>query len=204
VGKLLLDTTDRLFQMGTSGGAMVAFVRRHVAPTLAKAVLSQPTLRRLVLGGLTQTGIHYRTSSIVGQSAHAGDVLADGPVPGDRAPDAALIADEGVATRLFREIRGTRHQLLLFQGDLPGSEVESRSRTVRDAMQSSSDLADLHVIRSPSTSHGLRDSGEAHRRYGVRAAAQYLVRPDGHVAWRGPGWDPIELIAFCRRIELRA
>lgn len=205
VGQLLMETTDRLFQMGTSGGAMVAFVRRHVAPTLARAVLSQPALRRMVLGGLTQIGIHYRKSSIVGEAPHhPGHAFPEGPHPGDRAPDASLMDMNGEPTRLFKVIRGTRHQLLLFQGELSDQETVSRGAEVVAAAEAWAGLVDVNVVRTLSAPSGLRDSGDAHRRYGVQKPAQYLVRPDGHVAWRASGWDLTELLAFLRKIGLKA
>jgi len=41
---------------------------------------------------------------------------------------------------------------------------------------------------------------EAHAAYGLDEAALILVRPDGHIAYRGPADRPDGLRAYCERV----
>ena len=45
--------------------------------------------------------------------------------------------------------------------------------------------------------------GEAHAAYGIGdAAALVLVRPDGHIAFRGPADRPDLLCAYCAKVAV--
>ncbi len=191
VGEFLMQSTDRLFQMATSGGAVLSFVRRHIAPTLAKAVLHREGVRRFALSTIGQLGIQYRKSPIVREGSPR---LHEGLAAGDRAPDAGLLDSDGKPTRLFLQLRGLRHKLLLFGGSAaPQSDEVQQQLAARFP-----GLVDVHrIFRSESAvAAGLADAGIAHERYGVTEPAQYLIRPDGYIAWRAKGWSAEGLVQF--------
>ena len=65
VGRILVDTTDRMFGVVTAGGRLARFVRGRVVPVIGPvAVRLLPRLigGRRVFGYLSQTRIHYRMS----------------------------------------------------------------------------------------------------------------------------------------------
>lgn len=102
---------------------------------------------------------------------------ADGPRAGDRAPDAGGLRQHGVGfpLRLFDVLRGT-DPVLLLRGP---SDAGTRVAGLRVVAISEAAMDDRHGATM------LHDAaGEFAAAYG--GAAAWLVRPDGHIAWRGP------------------
>jgi hypothetical protein len=46
----------------------------------------------------------------------------------------------------------------------------------------------------------LDPEGEIHQRYGARSECLYLIRPDGHVGYRGQPADGDKLLAYLETI----
>lgn len=131
------------------------------------------------------------------------------PKPGERAPDATLIAADGASTTLFEHLynpdgRSWGWSLLGFDGRRPDAlddlrrafaEVAGwdwiRPRLVlAAAMPDSGDTPALSDL-----------DGEAHAAYGIGGeAALVLVRPDGHIAYRGRPDQPERLAEYCRKL----
>ncbi len=66
----LLETTDRLFQLGAGSEWYLAFLRTNVLPSVADYILSFDAVKKFVFPLISQIGINYRHSSL---SEHAGD-----------------------------------------------------------------------------------------------------------------------------------
>jgi 2-polyprenyl-6-methoxyphenol hydroxylase-like FAD-dependent oxidoreductase len=75
----LVATTDRVFQLATHEGSIAAFVRTHLVPRAAQAILGLDFTRRSAFRILGQLEISYRDSPL--SEGKAGDVHA-----GDRLP----------------------------------------------------------------------------------------------------------------------
>ena len=120
----------------------------------------------------TQILVNYRDSAWVRD-----DGGADGPRAGDRAPDAGGLRQHGVGfpLRLFDLLRGT-DPVLLLRGP---SDARTRIAGLRVVAVTEAAMDDRHGVTM------LHDAaGEFAAAYG--GAAAWLVRPDGHIAWRGP------------------
>ena len=161
VGKRLLRTTDRLFTLGASRNRAVMMLRNFLFPRLARAFLRTPAARRRGFRFISQLAISYPGSSIVGEAAG----LSDGPAPGDRMPDLPL---SGGAT-LHEKLRGPNFHLL----------VVTRSGGALPRI--ADDLVEPHLVTGA--------PAELYEELGVDERALYLVRPDGHVAYRSPRAD---------------
>ncbi len=200
VGEFLMKTTDRLFQMATGGGMVLDFTRRHVAPALAKAAIEHQAVRRFALMTLSQLGVEYRKSPIVGEVVGTNHVLGKEPLPGDRAPDAAVTDGAGRPTRLFLQMGGPRFHALLFAAGAGSAELLDLRRAYdRELQAKCPGLVDVLTIFRGASAEGLLDSaGYAHSRYGAAAVAQYLIRPDGYIGWRAAGWDVSGLLGHLR------
>ncbi|KAA8921140.1 MULTISPECIES: FAD-dependent monooxygenase [Xanthomonas] len=131
------------------------------------------------------------------------------PHPGDRAPDAAVIAQDGASTTLFAHLYNPDGvtwgwALLLFD-----ARQQDALMAMRDA------LAQLQAwewirprlilgktVPQAGDATALFDlDGVAHGAYGIEGdPAMVLVRPDGHIAFRGPLDAPQRLRAYCARI----
>lgn len=130
------------------------------------------------------------------------------PHPGDRAPDAEVVA-EGGATSLFAHIYNP-------DGETCGWSLLAFDGRKKDALPKlSSALADVKAWdwvrprlvlgaaeRTSDASIMLSDlDGRAHAAYGVDGTpALILIRPDGHIAFRGPAERPDLLRAYCDRV----
>jgi DNA-binding transcriptional LysR family regulator len=131
------------------------------------------------------------------------------PRPGERAPDAAVIAQHGACTTLFAHLYNPDGvtwgwTLLLFDARRQDALAAMRRALaqVRDWewMRPRSILG--KSVPEAGDATALFDlDGVAHGAYGIEGApALVLVRPDGHIAFRGPLDKPELLRAYCGRV----
>lgn len=192
VGEFLLRSTDRMFAVVTGGGAFGRLVRR-LMPTLAVRLLGAPIVGKRLARFISQTAIRYRHSALSTESPGARRLPSRAPRAGDRAPDVRL-ADE---CRLFDLLREPAHTLLLFSGASAAMGAEYAQLAEQIGARYGT-LVRTVVIRRPggATDDAVIDvSGAAHFRYGAEEGAIYLVRPDGHIGFRGAGSDADDLRA---------
>jgi 2-polyprenyl-6-methoxyphenol hydroxylase-like FAD-dependent oxidoreductase len=187
VGRRLLRYTDRAFGLFTrvvSGSAVAVWARRTVGAYLLPRLLASKRVRATIFHLVSQLGIRYRTSPAVTEGEPR---LRRGPRAGDRFPDAPVIRD-GRRTYLQEELSGP-HLHLLLCGTLEGWD---RTR-LTELSARFADLLTLHHVSASDEPGVLVDGrGEALSRLGLRddhGAAQYLVRPDGHIGFRCAGRD---------------
>jgi 2-polyprenyl-6-methoxyphenol hydroxylase-like FAD-dependent oxidoreductase len=190
VGHFLLRVTDRAFGIVTrfnSGGRLAMWFRRVVVGSMMRIVTPSSRVRRAAFGFVSQLRIRYRKSPAVSEGRPP---LADGPHAGDRLPDARLSID-GRATSLHEVVSAPRFHLLLC-GE--ASQWDGVTRSLGERHRS---LVAVHRIDRRAQPGVLADdAGEALQRLGVRSVAQYLVRPDGHVAFRCGGTDLGGVVAY--------
>ncbi|MGE3875419.1 MAG: FAD-dependent monooxygenase [Parvibaculaceae bacterium] len=138
----------------------------------------------------TQILVTYRgTPFVAGEASAAGD----GPLAGDRAPDAGGLTRTGLdfPLRLFDVIKGTGHVLLLRIED--AAQAEDAAALARDIGKTWGPLVRVAAIMRAALPDvpqlaGYRDAqGGFAKAYGGDARA-ILVRPDGHIGWRGASW----------------
>ena len=193
VGRRLLRVTDRLFDRMSTGNPVVTTVRNFVAPRIMPWVMSGQQGR--VFSFVSQTGIRYRRSPVVAQVTKGGGAaFRKGPRAGDRAPGAAL--PEG---HFLSRLRGTGWWLLGFCGRGEAAVEGARLRArLQGARASCPWITPLIVTGAPVSEVDAKDTisdpeGALHRRYGLTGPGIYLVRPDGHTAFRsaGEGIDPL-------------
>ncbi|WP_184409993.1 FAD-dependent monooxygenase [Xanthomonas translucens] len=131
------------------------------------------------------------------------------PHPGERAPDAAVIAQEGACTTLFAHLYNPDGvtwgwTLLLFDARRQDA-LEAMRRAlaqVRDWEWVRPRLILGKSVPEAGDATALFDlDGVAHGAYGIEdVPALVLVRPDGHIAFRGPCDRPELLWAYCSRV----
>ncbi|KQQ31067.1 FAD-binding monooxygenase [Duganella sp. Leaf126] len=172
-----------------------------------------PNIGELIQGtdDLQQLSVGYPDSPL--NDDHLGGLRAllhrHAPHAGERAPDAAVIAADGAATTLFAHLYNPDGYtwgwaLLAFDG---------RHQDAMPALQAAlAAVAPWEWVRGrlvlgaaappPADRSALSDlDGVAHAAYGVEdTPALVLVRPDGHIAFRGPLDRPDLLRAYCTRV----
>lgn len=102
VGQRLLQFTDRLFSVATSANPLVVWARNRLVPVFAPLILRTPARRKVAFRFISQLGIRYTGSSLVGDC-------------GERAPD-AIVAN---GNHLVDEFKHPLHHLVVF-GDGDG------------------------------------------------------------------------------------
>jgi len=186
VGRALLRSTDRIFSVFTrsmSSSAVAAWIRRNVVARVLPRVMRAERVRAAVFRFASELAISYRNSNVVLEGT---PTLVAGPRAGDRFPDADVHRD-GRATTLQREVVGPCLTLVLC-GD--ADAWNRHNEAVANVQARHNGLLTLHRLTRSAIAGALIDeSGEALTRLGVRDSAQYLVRPDGYIAYRCAGMD---------------
>jgi 2-polyprenyl-6-methoxyphenol hydroxylase-like FAD-dependent oxidoreductase len=182
VGRFLVRYTDRVFGLFTraiASGAVAGWVRRTIVPAVLPRVLRSRRLRAAAFRFLSELGIRYRRSPAVVEGEPR---LHRGPRAGDRLPDMPVTID-GSTVWLQEATVGPRLTLLLC-GD-PTAWAPDGLAALHAAYP---DLLTLRFLTRSALAGALVDAdGDALTRLDVRETAQYLVRPDGHVAFRCRG-----------------
>ncbi|HEX7119512.1 MAG TPA: FAD-dependent monooxygenase, partial [Longimicrobiales bacterium] len=183
VGRALLRTTDRAFGLFTramASSASAAWLRRVVVPRVLRRVLRSERIRSFAFGFISELRIRYRDSPLAVEGTPAPPA---GPRAGDRMPD-ARVTRGGRPTWLQQQLAGPHLHLLLCGP--PDRWDDARL----DALVARHDgLLHVHrLTRDAATGDALVDAtGTALERLGADDAAQYLVRPDGYIAYRQAG-----------------
>ena len=182
VGQFLLRYTDRLFSTFTramSAGPVATFARRVVVPHVFPRVFASRRIRRAAFAFVSELGIRYRTSPAVTEGEPG---QREGPRAGDRLPDAEVLVN-GRSTYLQQALAGPRLSLLLC-GDSRNWDSFELARLQERYPQ----VLTVHHFGALGSDGSFVDGkGKAFEGLGVRDIAQYLVRPDGYIAFRSSG-----------------
>lgn len=184
VGRTLLRATDRVFGVFArvvASRRTVTSLRRVMVRRVVAPALSSPRVRAFAFHFVSQLGIRYRKSPAVAEGEPR---LSKGPQAGDRLPDARLLRDGQPA--YLQEVLSSPYLHLL----LCGPVAEWNKVDVVKLAQDFSGVLTIHYLTREDSAGALVDAtGEALTRLGVARAATYLIRPDGHVAFRCGGAD---------------
>lgn len=194
VGRFLLRVTDRVFGSFVrliSPGRVVRFAQRQVVPRVLPRIVASRRLRAAAFRFVSELAIRYRRSPAVAEGRPR---LRGGPRAGDRLPDLPVSRD-GAPTSLQRALAAPALHLLLCG---PVGAWEARAVTaLRERFGEWLDVT--HVTRDGVTGLSGDDALDALGIGGDVVAAQYLVRPDHHVAFRCASTDLTELYAYLER-----
>src|ERR687893_434353 len=210
IGQRLLRTTDRMFNVAATHNPLFIRLRNFLMPRVLPRVMGRRSLRARAFRFVSQLGIKYPDSPIVGEELDGADrVFRRGPAAGHRAPDGPLRLDgNDRPSSLFSRLRGTSHHLLLFGGW--GSDVDdwvASDAELRALIAEYEGLFEPHlIVAGESTRVGAEipvyvdEPWLVHERYGLRSAGLYLIRPDGYVAFRAPGTDLRPLRSYLQKV----
>ncbi len=172
VGQKLLSFTDRAFAIGAAEHPWLTPIRNFLAPHVVPRVAGLGGPER-VFGFVSQLQIRYRRSSVVAQDLDGADAaFRAGPQAGDRAPGVDFL----------RTMGGTGWWLLGFTG-VDDAIAPPRWRALLEACAVDREGVVLKMVEDPAV----------HALYGLSGPGLYLVRPDGHIAFRSAGMrvDPL-------------
>ncbi|SEL76021.1 FAD-dependent monooxygenase [Xaviernesmea oryzae] len=171
-----------------------------------------PSIGTLLQGtdDLQQLSVAYPESPLSDDHLRGlGDVLhRRAPHAGDRAPDCKLVTAEGASTTLFAQITNPDGiswgwSLLAFDGRRAEalSALEAAIAAAEDWKWIRPRLVLGAALPASANIVSLSDLDDtAHAAYGLSGKpALILIRPDGHIAFRGPADRPDLLKAYCQR-----
>jgi 2-polyprenyl-6-methoxyphenol hydroxylase-like FAD-dependent oxidoreductase len=193
VGRFLLRFTDRLFATLTrvlAPGRGLSWIRTLV-PRVVPFILRRSWPRSLAFRFASELTIRYGPSTVAEDGTPR---LRHGPRAGSRLPDRRLTIN-GESVYLQRAVAGARFSLILC-GDTKAWDG-AHVRMLRDEFDS---LLGVQYLSSSPTPGVLCDDGATLRLLGAEHGAQYLVRPDGYIAYRAGGYNLSGLARFLERI----
>ena len=203
---------------GVDALSRASFVRakvlRGARDSLLRLAGNRPQLGRRLVRRASQLDVHYRHSPLVdaGPDADLG-WRHQGPLPGDRVPDARLQSQrDGSPRRVQALLRQPVHHLLLQLG----GEPDHRARVILHALLSRLPDEYLNELRvtvisrdgfeldrsdtGAGRAHLWRDhDGEFEQAFGT-GSRLWLMRPDGHLGYRAPLTDADYLFAYLERL----
>ena len=186
IARRLLETTDRAFRLVVSDGRLAGLFRTRILARFAAFAFARPRAQRLAFRTISQTGIHYRKSSL---SSTLPGVPDAAPHAGDRFPWMRLrLQSNAPVVDLFQEMDDTLFHLIVIGQPAPVDAVPALDGMLR--------------------THGIPDDA-ANRselaRIRISGPLFYLLRPDGHVGLAGTRWNAAEAIRYARaRLHLVA
>ncbi len=158
VGRQLLKFTERVLRIGSSPSRWVESVRDALVPLLTQ----MKSVQRDAAGFVSETAIHYRSSSAVYDHGGDGELRA-----GDRFPDLAWCTP-GKETMLGSWTEPMHLALLVNGSESLAQELQSGLRHAR--------VGSVHMPEM---------DNEGRRLLGAEKKL-VIVRPDGYVGYRGP------------------
>jgi 2-polyprenyl-6-methoxyphenol hydroxylase-like FAD-dependent oxidoreductase len=194
VGRSVVRLTDRAFTLATSANPVIRRARLLLAPRALQLAARAGRARTAALRRVAQLTVCYRQSPC---SLEGTPSLRHGPRAGDRLPDAPIVIGRHPAT-LHEALAPSRfHLLLAGPGHVWPTTATDKGGDSRAA------IVDVHRLSRRLEPDALHDiDGRALGRLGVTGpdqVAQWLVRPDGHIAYRAAGSDLTGLHAYLGR-----
>jgi 2-polyprenyl-6-methoxyphenol hydroxylase-like FAD-dependent oxidoreductase len=187
VARAVMGLTDRVFALEVTTNPLLNRFRLTALPRLLGLTTRFRAANRFLFGLVSQIRTAYRGSPAVDGSA--GRRVAR---PGDRAPYGRFEGGES----LYALLRGTDHHLLLFEGRRPDRALLEATGEILAT------LLDRYAV--PIRVHPIATMHEGlHGRYGADRPTLVLVRPDGHIAYRGDTADVVALTRYLDRLFLR-
>jgi hypothetical protein len=182
VGENLLKGTDRMFEMMATTNWVYLWLRNTLVPWVVPWIMGNRERRTNRFRFVSQLGIRYRHSPIVGTSSNYNGKLRGG----DRAPDGKLMgADQ--ATRLHWLCVGPAHHLILFSG-VGAVDAKEIDDTAAEFMKDGMGWVKVHEVfdgTTPSHSCLVDPKANLHMLFGFKEAGYVLIRPDGYIAHIG-------------------
>jgi 2-polyprenyl-6-methoxyphenol hydroxylase-like FAD-dependent oxidoreductase len=191
VGQFVLRFSDRAAKVAISDGRLIRFVRTQIAPRLVPLLLRFRRGRTSGFRTISQLNINYRDSPAVQEGPRA---PRNGPKAGERLPDLPIIRD-GRESWLQEALATPSFHLLVC-----GNAADWPTGQLTAIEERYGDLVAIHRLAREGPRGVLLDlTGKALRHLDAEQAAYYLIRPDGHIAYRSSGTDPLGMGHYLSR-----
>jgi len=185
VAQRLLATTDRAFRFVVSSGRTGELFRTRILANVAAIAMTRKRVQRAAFRMLSQIGIRYRRSML---SQTLDGVRGDMPRAGDRFPWLRVrFQSQTAPADLFAKLDDTPFNLLVIGQPAPSS-----------ASLKLGDLVRIHTIPLDG------DNRKTLAAVGIKDAAFFLLRPDGHIGLAGTEFQANAIARWFARCRIRA
>jgi 2-polyprenyl-6-methoxyphenol hydroxylase-like FAD-dependent oxidoreductase len=192
VGQKILERTDRFFSFVSSQTPWVATLRNTLLPITIGTLSRARFARARAFHFVSQLGIRYHDNDFIrdDNSSLAPRAWREALPAGRRAPNGAIARGRDV----FSLIRGYRfHALALSRQPLGRDEIERLTQDLASLPKSLGIELETHIVAHSLIGRDPRiiqaESDQAFEAFGISRdtpQAIYLIRPDGHIAYRRP------------------
>src|SRR6266446_3832958 len=166
VARRLLNTTDRAFRLVVSDSRLAGLLRTKILARVAAFALSLDRIQKVAFRVVSQTGIHYRKSSL---SKSLEGLPESAPRGGDRFPWLRLkFRADGSVEDLFQKLDDTQFDLIVIGQPSPPEGTLNLGGLLRIHVIPVDPINDVELARIQ-----------------IPQPSFYLVRPDGHVGLCG-------------------
>jgi 2-polyprenyl-6-methoxyphenol hydroxylase-like FAD-dependent oxidoreductase len=185
VAETVLNGSDKGFALEANKHPAMQFFNNYILPPIIRLANKIPAARRFNSRLFSQNWVNYAKSPSVAAANGS-----RGLQPGARFPYIKLEAGEHQGKTTHDLIRGLNHQLFVFDGP------QANLVTIQHSLRTSALPIDVITIETGCSS--------AHKTCGVNEPTVFLVRPDGHVAFRGSANDLNALETYLGRVYTKA
>jgi 2-polyprenyl-6-methoxyphenol hydroxylase-like FAD-dependent oxidoreductase len=204
VAVTLTEGAEKLFADLTDQNLMFEAAMRLIGPF----ALQIDSVRRKVGTVISELGISYPENLIVEDLGGNG-----GPKAGDRAPSALVVrpGQSYETVELHKLFRGSHWTLLAFTGtELDHTHARKIVKDLHDVERAFEAQVRCHLVTAVNPPRDVIWEGSVlsdrthrlHEAYHVTEPMLFLIRPDGHIGFRGRPSDEPMLGAFLRRVFL--
>ncbi|PVH77924.1 hypothetical protein DL98DRAFT_517059 [Cadophora sp. DSE1049] len=183
IGLAILHGTDRIFEMMATTNPIFLFLRNWLVPWVVPFVMGDASRRASRMRFVSQLGIRYRDSPIVGNSRTWNGKLRGG----NRAADGKLLGSGGETT-LIGLLTGPEYHLFLFSGVGDAALDMQDLCEAEKSLVESKDSITIHEISTAEQKGGegfVDVGGKLHDWYGFEGPGFIVVRPDGYIGFIG-------------------
>ncbi|KAH7323967.1 FAD binding domain-containing protein [Rhexocercosporidium sp. MPI-PUGE-AT-0058] len=185
VGLAILRGTDRVFEIMATTNPVLLWARNWFVPWVVPWILGDRQRRRVRMRFLSQLGIRYLGSPVVGSSRGWEGKLRGG----NRAADGKLLGPgRNEETTLIGLLKGPGYHLFLFSGVGANAVGMNELGDAEQKLVDGNDRVTAHRILDGAEKSGkgfVDVDGNLHREYGFDRPGFVLVRPDAYIAFIG-------------------
>ena len=205
VAEMVIQTTDRMFDVMVGTNPFIRFARNHILPHLMP-VLSKVAGSKMA-EFISEINIRYRKSALSGEQPEAmGKFLLGGPKAGDRFPGLTFrTGKQNKKIQILTLLQSGEHILLVF----PDGKDKEPSWTAwldKAAHEWKGWVQFYGVVPGGTlTAEGkspanlwVDPDGESISRLGAEEGGVYLIRPDGYIGYRSANLDPEGVASYLR------
>ncbi|KAI8964820.1 FAD binding domain-containing protein [Daldinia sp. FL1419] len=187
IGQHLLKSSDKIFTWGCSSNLFFITFRNILFTWALPWIVSSRDRRANIFRFISELGISYRNSSVVGTApGYSRSVMG-----GDRAPD-RIIRSTGKERQFLGLITPDTHHLVLFSGvDNDVVTAQAMSELHPHLINNHLEEAKVHWVfheayDGTDDSRHIDVGNYLHREFGFSGPSYVYIRPDGHIEHIGP------------------